>query len=234
MRNATGYFSGYICKRQPVGRFQLKAAARTLPLMQTKLASAKNISNQMAQVVSRMFSTLEGRGKLRTAAEEYNLAANHSDVSETFAEYISTFNTEMFNGFDLLNRLENEKCLPEAQPYVMLQARKRAHEASNTDAVWYNFSDIYGFRPPLECLLYLSPWEFVAWWTVLELLPPDDEKYTLTRWISPTTHQQAAEMQIAGETEDRSTDCKPCDPSNPNIFINISLYVCIICPCQIS
>ena len=31
MRQATGYFSGYICKRQPAGRFQLRQAARSLP-----------------------------------------------------------------------------------------------------------------------------------------------------------------------------------------------------------
>ena len=64
MRQATGYFSGYICKRQPVGRFELRQAGRNLPLLQPKLLSQKNVAGQLAQVVNRMFCTFETRGKL--------------------------------------------------------------------------------------------------------------------------------------------------------------------------
>jgi hypothetical protein len=71
MRLMKGYFSGYISKRQPVGRFELRVAAKVLPMLKPKLLAQKGVAGQMAQVVSRMFSTLEGRGKLRTAAEEY-------------------------------------------------------------------------------------------------------------------------------------------------------------------
>ena len=124
MRQMTGYFSGYICKRQPVGRHQLRIAAKALPLMEEKLAKAKSPSSQMAQVVSRMFSTLEQRGKLCTAAEIYNLSANYNDSCEWHAEYIATFKPESFNGHDLLNRLGHEKGLATAAPYTMMQAKK--------------------------------------------------------------------------------------------------------------
>ena len=76
MRAATGDFSGHICKRQPVGRFQLRQAARSLPLFRPKVVSQRSEAGQMAQIVGKMFSTLETRGKMRTAAEETNLAAN--------------------------------------------------------------------------------------------------------------------------------------------------------------
>ena len=76
MRAATGYLSGYICKRQPVGRFQLRQAARSLPLFKPKVVSQRTEAGQMAQVVGKMFNTLETRGKMRTAAAETNLSAN--------------------------------------------------------------------------------------------------------------------------------------------------------------
>jgi len=200
----TGYFSGYICKRQPVGRFELRAAAKTLPLLQPKIAKA-SVTGQLAQIVSRMFSALEGRGKLRTAAEEYNLAANAHEHDPTRAEYICTFNGATFMAMDLLNCLEREKGLSTGTPHVMLQAKKRAWREADGDAVWYNFSDIYGFRPPLERLLYLNPWEFVRWWTVVELLPPSENKttpeksYNLTRWIAPMNAEAAAQLQLQSE-----------------------------------
>ena len=199
MRQMTGYFSGYICKRQPVGRFQLRAAAKALPCMEGKLTAAKTVSNQMAQVVSRMFSTLEGRGKLCTAAEIYNLSANYHESSHCHAEYIATFQTNSFNGHDLLNRLEHEKETLTAAPYTLMQAKKRVTRDSCTDAVWYNFSDVYGFRPPLECLLYLCPWEFVMWWTVVELLPPTRDDNTLTRWIPPMSKERAQELELLNQ-----------------------------------
>jgi hypothetical protein len=160
------------------------------------------VTGQLAQVVSRMFSALEGRGKLRTAAEEYNLAANADPQDPTRAEYICTFNTATFPAMDLLNRLEHEKGLSTGTPYVMQQAKKRAWRQADGDAIWYNFSDVYGFRPPLERLLYLNPWEFLRWWTALELLPPSEnnttpaKSYNLTRWIAPMSAGAAAELLL--------------------------------------
>ena len=75
MREMTVYFRGCICKRQNVGRFELRATGQSLPLSHTKIAKTC-VAGQFAQVANRMFSLLEGRGKLRTAAEKYSLAAN--------------------------------------------------------------------------------------------------------------------------------------------------------------
>ena len=98
MKQMTGYFSGYISKRQPVGRFQLRTALRALPYLQNKLRQMPRAS-QLAQMVSRMFAVLEGRGKLRTASEEFNLAATSKDYDELKAEFTSTFATVTFSGY---------------------------------------------------------------------------------------------------------------------------------------
>ena len=106
---------------------------------------------------------------------------------------------------DLLNGLEHEKSLATASPYVLLQAKKRAWRETDGDAIWYNFSDIYGFRPPLERLPYLNPWEFVRWRTVLELKSPSENKttpeksYKLTRWIPPMNEGAATEHLLQDE-----------------------------------
>ena len=68
MKQMTGYFCGYTCKRQPVGKFQMKTARRMLPKITGKL-SMMNVSKQKAHLVNKLYNILEGRGKLQTAAE---------------------------------------------------------------------------------------------------------------------------------------------------------------------
>ena len=59
-----GYFTGYIAKRQPIGRYELKLSTQNLPLMKTKL-ERWSPSHQLAQVVNRMYADLEAKGVLR-------------------------------------------------------------------------------------------------------------------------------------------------------------------------
>ena len=124
MRQATGYFSGYICKRQPVGRFELRQAGRNLPLLQPRLLDQRNVSGQIAQVVNKMFCTSETRGKLRTAAEEHNLGANSCEGDAMSAEFICLFSKEKLSGYDLLNRLEHEEGNENANEYTYLRSKK--------------------------------------------------------------------------------------------------------------
>ena len=134
-----------------------------------------------------MFCTFETRGKLRTAAEEHNLAANYCAEDAMSAEFICLFVTSKFSGFDLINRLEHESGEEKADEYALLKCKKVPLPDGNKEAQWYNFADVYGFRPPVNALLYLSPWEFVAHWTIVPLLPPWDDKYNYTRWKPPFT-----------------------------------------------
>jgi len=191
MRQMTGYFCGYTCKRQPVGRFQMKAARKMLPKVTAKLALL-NSSSQKAHLVNKLYNILEGRGKLRTGAEEFNLAANARPTDESFAEFFSTFVPWFMNCHELLHCLEREKASSEYSEGQHLQFKKRPLER---DTVFYNYAEIYGYRPPEERLLYLSPFEFLMWWEPCALhappMPWDADKqkaenkdvYRLTKWI---------------------------------------------------
>jgi hypothetical protein len=68
MKQMTGYFCGYTCKRQPVGKFQMKTARRMLHKVTEKL-KGKNVSKQKAHLITKLYNILEGRGKLQTCAE---------------------------------------------------------------------------------------------------------------------------------------------------------------------
>ena len=80
-----------------------------------------------------------------------------------------------------------------------MKSKKAAPKHGEAQISWYIFADVYGFRPPLPVLLYLSPWEFVAHWTVLPLHSPLDKEYTLTRWIPPMMREAASELVARGE-----------------------------------
>ena len=62
MRNTTGYYSGYISKRQPIGAFELKQAAMNLPHLAHKISEKSN-QQQYHQVANRMLGDLEYRGR---------------------------------------------------------------------------------------------------------------------------------------------------------------------------
>ena len=84
MKQMTGYFGGYISKRQKSGRFELENSIKALPLFQNKLQEKKlqSAGSQLAQVVNKMFTTLEGKGILRSGAEEFLQAAEYSPHDE--------------------------------------------------------------------------------------------------------------------------------------------------------
>ena len=205
MRMMSGYFGGYICKRQPVGKFQLRTAQKLLPKMTSKL-QLMSISAQKAQLVNRLYNILEGRGKLRTGAEETNLAANYRKNNESHAEFLTTFTPAMFDGADLISRIEEEVCRRQETSETRLRMKRRRQGEGH---VWYRFSDVYGLRPNSERVLYLSPYEFVMQWEVFPLQPPprleDTAKkkaasapvYKLTRWLA--TDEELAALVLAGE-----------------------------------
>ena len=81
MRNTTGYYIGYMQKKQPVGKFELQQAMQNLKFLQEKLQNKSNAA-QYHNLANCMLGDLEFRGHLRPITEEFNLAANyhHHDV----------------------------------------------------------------------------------------------------------------------------------------------------------
>ena len=76
MKTIRGYFAGYISKRQQVGRFELRSSVKTLPLLKQKSQgmALKHSSAYLAHASNRMLTSLERKGALRMAPEEFMLA----------------------------------------------------------------------------------------------------------------------------------------------------------------
>ena len=175
MKQMVGYFGGYISKRQKVGQYELKKSIGSLPLLKQKLAKrGDSASRQLAAVCNRMFTTLESKGILRTAPEEFMLASQYRPDDELFAEFIRTFRTTYFFGRYYVERFdalaENRDV---TQPSVLLPKMAASPQG-------FDYVSVYGFRPMHPHVFYLSPWEFVQWWKPHRLRPPTDN-YTLTR-----------------------------------------------------
>ena len=64
MKTISGYFGGYISKRQKVGNFEIRASVKALPLLFEKLRRKefKSSSVHLAHMTNRMFTTLESKG----------------------------------------------------------------------------------------------------------------------------------------------------------------------------
>ena len=62
MKQMTGYFGGYISKKQKMGQFELKQSAAAMPFMKEKMQSKKtSAASQLASVCFRLFINLEGK-----------------------------------------------------------------------------------------------------------------------------------------------------------------------------
>ena len=106
-REATGYYCGYTFKRQPVGRHELKASAQSLNYVRAGLAD-KQPAKQYHRISKSMVVDLQHRSMLRTAPEEFNLAANVEDEDVLAAEFIRTFTPSTFEGSLLVKRYDAE------------------------------------------------------------------------------------------------------------------------------
>ena len=108
MKQMTGYFGGYINKRQKMGKFEIKKSVAALPLMKDKLThrNLKTASSQLAHVTNRMFSVVEGKGILRPCTEEFMLASQYKPHDPLAAEFIRTFRHQNFAGKQYLDRYD--------------------------------------------------------------------------------------------------------------------------------
>ena len=108
MKQMTGYFGGYISKRQKMGKFEVKKSVAALPLMKAKLEqrNLKTASSQLAHVTNRMFSVAEGKGILRMCTEESMLSSQWKPHDPLAAEFIRTFRHQNFGGKWYLDRYD--------------------------------------------------------------------------------------------------------------------------------
>ena len=175
MKQMSGYFGGYISKKQRIGQYELKKSVGALPLMLQKLSSRKlsSGSHQLSHVVNRMFTTLESKGILRTGTEEMALSAKFHATDKLAAEFVRTCREETFPGRKFLERVEGIAAQADKiEVNILLPAAARA--TPPLDVV-----SVYGFRPQHPALWYLSPFEFVQWFIVHKLRAPGKD-YALT------------------------------------------------------
>ena len=111
MKQMAGYLGGYISKRQKTGRFELNNSIKSLPFFQSKLdeKKLKSAGAQLGHVVNKMFTTLEGKGILRTATEEFLLASEYRPDDELAQEFTRTFRHTFFFGRRYVERYESLK-----------------------------------------------------------------------------------------------------------------------------
>ena len=91
--------SWWIHKQTPKGgSIRIEKSSGSLPLLKQKLETrgVRAASAQLAHVCNKMFTTLESKGILRTAPEEFMLASQYRPDDELFAEFIRTFRTTFF------------------------------------------------------------------------------------------------------------------------------------------
>ena len=161
-REATGYYCGYTFKRQPVGKHELKASAQSLNYARAGLGDKKP-GRQFHRVSNRMVVDLQHRCMLRTAPEEFNLAANFDPHDVMAAEFKRTFNKIEFYGGKLLKLYDAERAAADAPAHLRALPVRRG-DVSGAALVQYNFEDVYGYRGRDVRVYYLNPWEFLMYW----------------------------------------------------------------------
>jgi hypothetical protein len=170
-RNTTGYYTGYMQKRQPVGAFELKQATANLKFLQGKLQGKSNAA-QYHNMANRVLGDLEFRGHVRPITEEFNLPANYHEHDVCNAELYRTFGTATFCGAGLLRRLRRAKDAIGDTKTKALPLRKPVGQQRAGSTFHISFEDAYGYRGIAPSVYYLSPWEFTALWSIEYLKPP--------------------------------------------------------------
>ena len=171
-RNTTGYYTGYIQKRQPIGKFELRQAALNLKFLAKSIQHRSN-PQQYHHVANRLLGDLEYRGHVRPATEEFNLAGNHNEKDVMSAEFLRTFPTAQFYGGDLLRRLRQIIDAGHEGDHTCARIPLPLHHVRKRDSAQMSFTDTYGYRGADVRVYYLSPWEFSKWWRREPLRDPD-------------------------------------------------------------
>ena len=180
----------------------------------------KTASGQLAHVVNRMFTTLESKGILRVAPEEFLLASRYKPHDPLAAEFIRTFRDRNFPGKFFVERYE-ALATNNAKVDVRVLLPKNAAGKGVIDIV-----SLYGWRRPDTDLWYLSPWEFVQWVKPVRLRAPT-ENYFLTMWTTSGERKvsQAEGKRVALEPGIDFILNETYVRTLPNIYIYIYMLI---------
>ena len=178
-REATGYYCGYTFKPQPVGESHMKKISESFNYLREGDFKEKSLAQIHHRVSHKVFQDLQHRCMLRTAPEEWNLAANWHEQDVTNAEFIRTYMDVSFPGWQLRERLRLE-CSKDAET----KSKKVLPSLMGTDCEKFfrHFPDLYGYRGNNVRVYYLSPWDFLMHWTV-KSVPSQSEDHNISFWV---------------------------------------------------
>ena len=169
---SNGYFGGYIGKRQPAGKLEVKKCMDKMHRLRDKIRSHSHHS-QVRAASGRLMTELEMNSTYRGAVEIFNLCRHLRTSDVLSAECIRTFGTCSINGAQFMYRLtqlQSVKTFGEAslQSYVppMKKSNVRSRNSRPVDV------EIYGLRPLVFPWEFLSPFEFFRYWKAEALLVP--------------------------------------------------------------
>ena len=137
----------------------------------------------MAQIHHRIsykvFEDLEHRCMLRTAPEEWNMAANYHSHDVKNAEFLRTYRDVSFPFWQLRQRFLLE-CSAESKA----KCKKVVPSVlpSTSEKYVKMFADFYGYRGDGRRVYLLSPWEFLMHWDV-RTVPAPAASYNLSKWL---------------------------------------------------
>ena len=111
---------------------------------------------------------MQHRCVLRTAPEEFNLAANVEPHDVLAAEFKRTYRSVSFPGGRLLRLYDAAMAKADGsdeQGPVRLRAIPvRKGSVGDAAILQYDIEDVYGYRGRHPRVYYLSPWEFLMYW----------------------------------------------------------------------
>ena len=156
----TGYFGGYIGKRQPAGALETKKCVDKLFTLRSKYQS-RGKAGQLRAASGRLITDLEMNSTYRGAVEIFNLCRNLKQHDVLAAECIRTFMTKTIDGSQWMHQLEIQTYIP--------PTRKPSVRTNRTKA---NDKDIYGLRPLTSPWKLLSAFEFFQFWESEPVMVP--------------------------------------------------------------
>ena len=209
-----GYFGGYICKRQKIGKLEARKCIDKMQKLR-ELHKGKSEFQQQRAVSGRMITDIEMNGTVRGAVEEFHLCTNLHARDALFAECIRSFPTVTVDAQNWLHRLEVEtERVSEMQVTAMVPPARKPHVRSRSTIPYI---DIYGFRALDTPFGNLSAFEFLRYWTAEALEPPSSTNRR-TEWtdagrrllgtaalkdgtakLSPGVHYKVLDQQIEGD-----------------------------------
>jgi len=165
----SGYFSGYIVKAQPIGRYELKKCIDKMHILRERICN-HGPRDQAVSVARRMVTDLEMKGVLRESQASFNLCANLRPEDTLFQECIRTFRTVSLPGCAFMQRLSLELDGVGGDLTLRVPPTKRPGLIARGGQA--PIVDVYGFRGQDPRVRLLSPYEFMMHWGAEPVLPP--------------------------------------------------------------